>query len=215
MQSDEDELFRQDGGQVRIGELFLPVSVNTQPSRTPITPTPAPRRGPLVFVVVVDEDTGRSAASTHHRPGFKVLVADISLGNVGLTPTLDVSGFVRASADRKELIELCALTGTLIADSDGIYAPGEFNGRASGRPSPAGARNAPRCGSAHCSTSSTPPRGTRSNTVGPDPGSPRTPPHPESQISTGRSGVRSCRRRQAVREVEPDDRRSVCGTASC
>ena len=84
---------------------------------------------PAASVVVVDEDTGRSGASTHGRLGFKELVADVGLGNVGLILALEVSRFARSSADWHQLIDLCALTGTLIADSDGIYAPGDFNDR--------------------------------------------------------------------------------------
>jgi len=84
---------------------------------------------PAGSVVVVDEDTGRSGATTHGRVGFKELVADVGLGNVGLILALEVSRFARSSADWHQLIDLCALTGTLIADSDGIYAPGDFNDR--------------------------------------------------------------------------------------
>jgi DNA invertase Pin-like site-specific DNA recombinase len=80
-------------------------------------------------VVVVDEDTGRSGSSTQGRLGFKELVADVGLGNVGLILALEVSRFARSSTDWHQLIDLCALTGTLIADSDGIYAPGDFNDR--------------------------------------------------------------------------------------
>jgi DNA invertase Pin-like site-specific DNA recombinase len=84
---------------------------------------------PAGSVTVVDEDTGQSGASTHGRLGFKELVADVGLGNVGLILALEVSRFARSSADWHQLIDLCALTGTLIADSDGIYAPGDFNDR--------------------------------------------------------------------------------------
>ncbi len=56
--------------------------------------------------------------------GFKELVADVGLGNVGLILALEVSRFARSSADWHQLIDLCALTGTLIADSDGIYCSG-------------------------------------------------------------------------------------------
>jgi len=80
-------------------------------------------------VLVVDEDTGRSGASTDGRIGFKELVADVGLGNVGLILALEVSRLARSSTDWHQLIDLCALTGTLIADSDGIYAPGDFNDR--------------------------------------------------------------------------------------
>lgn len=84
---------------------------------------------PSGSVTVVDEDNGRSGSSTHGRAGFKELVADVGLGNVGLILALEVSRFARSSADWHQLIDLCALTGTLIADSDGIYAPGDFNDR--------------------------------------------------------------------------------------
>jgi DNA invertase Pin-like site-specific DNA recombinase/transposase len=84
---------------------------------------------PTASVSVVDEDTGRSGATTNGRLGFKELVADVGLGNVGLILALEVSRFARSSANWHQLIDLCALTGTLIADSDGIYAPGDFNDR--------------------------------------------------------------------------------------
>src|ERR1019366_2766995 len=84
---------------------------------------------PAGSVVVVDEDTGRSGASTDGRLGFKELVADVGLGNVGLVLALEVSRLARCSADWHQLIDLCAMTGTLIGDSDGIYSPADFNDR--------------------------------------------------------------------------------------
>jgi DNA invertase Pin-like site-specific DNA recombinase len=84
---------------------------------------------PASSVVVVDEDTGRSGASSDGRLGFKELVAEVGLGHVGLILALEVSRFARSSADWHQLIDLCALTGTLIADSDGIYSPADFNDR--------------------------------------------------------------------------------------
>jgi DNA invertase Pin-like site-specific DNA recombinase len=80
-------------------------------------------------VVVVDEDMGRSGASTQGRIGFKELVAEVGLGNVGLVLALEVSRFARSSADWHQLLDLCALTGTLIADADGVYSPADFNDR--------------------------------------------------------------------------------------
>jgi len=84
---------------------------------------------PASSVLVVDEDTGRSGASTDGRLGFKELVAEVGLGHVGLILSLEVSRLARSSADWHQLIDLCALTGTLIADSDGIYSPQDFNDR--------------------------------------------------------------------------------------
>jgi DNA invertase Pin-like site-specific DNA recombinase len=84
---------------------------------------------PPESVVVVDEDLGRSGASSDQRFGFKELVAEVGLGHVGLILALETSRLARSSADWHQLLDLCALTQTLIADADGVYSPGEFNDR--------------------------------------------------------------------------------------
>jgi excisionase family DNA binding protein len=84
---------------------------------------------PAGSVTVVDEDTGRSGSTVEGRIGFKELVAEVGLGHVGLVLALEVSRFARSSADWHQLLDLCALTGTLIADADGVYSPGDFNDR--------------------------------------------------------------------------------------
>jgi len=84
---------------------------------------------PAGSVAVVDEDTGRSGASSDGRLGFKELVAEVGLGHIGLILALETSRLARCSADWHRLLDLCALTGTLIADSDGVYSPGDFNDR--------------------------------------------------------------------------------------
>lgn len=80
-------------------------------------------------IAVVDEDTGRSGASADGRLGFKELVAEVGLGQVGLILALETSRLARSSADWHQLLDLCALTATLIADADGIYSPADFNDR--------------------------------------------------------------------------------------
>ena len=84
---------------------------------------------PAASVSVVDEDLGRSGASSDGRLGFKELVAEVGLGHVGLILSLETSRLARSSADWHQLLDLCALTGALIADQDGIYSPGNFNDR--------------------------------------------------------------------------------------
>jgi excisionase family DNA binding protein len=84
---------------------------------------------PTDSVVVVDEDTGRSGSTSEGRIGFKELVAEVGLGHVGLVLALEVSRLARSSADWHQLLDLCALTGTLIADTDGVYSPADFNDR--------------------------------------------------------------------------------------
>jgi excisionase family DNA binding protein len=84
---------------------------------------------PADQVAVVDEDLARSGASTDGRLGFKDLVAEVGLGRVGLILGIEVSRLARNNADWYQLLDLCTLTGTLVADSDGIYSPGHFNDR--------------------------------------------------------------------------------------
>jgi DNA invertase Pin-like site-specific DNA recombinase len=61
--------------------------------------------------------------------GFCELAAEVGLGHGGVILALEVSRLARSSADWHRLLDLCALTGTLIADADGIYSPAEFNDR--------------------------------------------------------------------------------------
>lgn len=80
-------------------------------------------------VVVIDEDLGRSGKSTDGRGGFQRLVAEVGLGHVGIVLGIEVSRLARNNAAWYQLLDLCALTDTLIADSDGIYHPGLHNDR--------------------------------------------------------------------------------------
>jgi DNA invertase Pin-like site-specific DNA recombinase len=80
-------------------------------------------------VVVIDEDLGRSGATTAGRDGFQRLVADVGMGKAGLVIGLEVSRLARNNADWQHLLEICALTETLILDEDGLYDPCAFNDR--------------------------------------------------------------------------------------
>jgi DNA invertase Pin-like site-specific DNA recombinase len=80
-------------------------------------------------VVVVDADLGRSGAEATAREGFKGLVADVGLGKVGIILGIEVSRLARNNADWYQLLDLCAVTDTLIADGDGLYHPADFNDR--------------------------------------------------------------------------------------
>jgi len=78
---------------------------------------------------VIDQDLGHSAASTTDRLGFQRLVASVGLGQVGLVLGLEVSRLARNSSDWHQLLEICALTQTLILDEEGLYDPSTFNDR--------------------------------------------------------------------------------------
>ena len=84
---------------------------------------------PARQVVVIDEDLGRSGANAAGRSGFCDLVADVGLGKAGIILALEVSRLARSNADWYQLLDLCALTDTLIADADGIYHPASYNDR--------------------------------------------------------------------------------------
>jgi DNA invertase Pin-like site-specific DNA recombinase len=80
-------------------------------------------------VVVIDEDLGISGSGTAERSGFARLTAEVALGHVGLVLGLEVSRLARNNADWYRLLDLCALTDTLIGDGDGLYHPRAFNDR--------------------------------------------------------------------------------------
>jgi DNA invertase Pin-like site-specific DNA recombinase len=80
-------------------------------------------------VQVIDEDLGLSGASAAQRTGFQKLAAEVSLGRVGAIFSLEVSRLARSSADWHRLLDLCALSDTLIVDDDGVYDPNDFNDR--------------------------------------------------------------------------------------
>jgi DNA invertase Pin-like site-specific DNA recombinase len=84
---------------------------------------------PLERVVVIDNDLGHSGASAAGREGFQKMVAEVSMGHVGIVLGLEVSRLARSSSDWCRLLEICALTDTLILDEDGIYDTNQFNDR--------------------------------------------------------------------------------------
>jgi DNA invertase Pin-like site-specific DNA recombinase len=84
---------------------------------------------PEHLVVVIDQDQGRSGASSTGRDGFEYLIAEVGLGRAGAVLCLEASRLARSSSDWYRLIEICALTDTLVIDEDGIYDPGQYNDR--------------------------------------------------------------------------------------
>jgi DNA invertase Pin-like site-specific DNA recombinase/transposase-like protein len=80
-------------------------------------------------IIVIDDDLGRSGSSTSGRTGFAKLVADVALKKAGIIFGLEVSRLARNNKDWYQLLDLCSLTATLIADTDGIYDPSSFNDR--------------------------------------------------------------------------------------
>ncbi len=84
---------------------------------------------PIERVIVIDSDLGKSAASSVDREGFQKLVGEVGMGRAGIVLGLEVSRLARNSTDWHRLLEICALTDTLILDEDGVYSPSDFNDR--------------------------------------------------------------------------------------
>ena len=78
---------------------------------------------------VVDSDVGRTASSAKGRRGFQQLVADVTLGKVGIILAYDATRLARNCSDWYQLLDLCGYRSCLLADRDGVYDPSSINGR--------------------------------------------------------------------------------------
>src|SRR6266545_2842749 len=78
---------------------------------------------------VIDSDLGLSGAAAVHRAGFKDLIARVTLGQVGIVLSSEVTRLSRNCTDWYPLLDICGFKGCLIADRDGIYDPATPNGR--------------------------------------------------------------------------------------
>jgi DNA invertase Pin-like site-specific DNA recombinase len=76
---------------------------------------------------ILDRDLGQSGARATNREDFKALVSDVAMGQVGAIFSLEASRLARSNQDWHRLLELCAITSTLVIDEDGCYDPAEFN----------------------------------------------------------------------------------------
>ena len=78
---------------------------------------------------IIDADLGLSGASASLRQGFKDLVARVTLGEVGIILSIEVTRLARNCSDWYPLLDVCGHRACLIGDRDGIYDPGTPNGR--------------------------------------------------------------------------------------
>ena len=80
-------------------------------------------------IIIIDTDLGQSGAESQDRVGFQRLVSEVGMGQAGIVVGIEVSRLSRSSADWIRLMEICAITDTLIMDEDGIYNVNDFNDR--------------------------------------------------------------------------------------
>ncbi|NSW92883.1 MAG: recombinase family protein [Firmicutes bacterium] len=83
----------------------------------------------LESIITIDSDLGQSGVTTAERTGFQKLVAEVGMGHAGIVIGLEVSRLSRSSTDWSRLLEICAITDTLIMDEDGVYDTNDFNDR--------------------------------------------------------------------------------------
>ena len=80
-------------------------------------------------IKVIDEDLAHTGSGVVTRPGFAQMTREVAMSQVGLILCLEASRLARNNAEWYRLLELCAVTDTLIGDLDGLYHPGLFNDR--------------------------------------------------------------------------------------
>ena len=84
---------------------------------------------PRSRVEIIDCDLGISGKSIEGRTGFQRLLAEVSLGHVGVVMGIEMSRLARSCRDWHHLLELCSMFNTLLSDADGIYDPRDQNDR--------------------------------------------------------------------------------------
>ena len=84
---------------------------------------------PKEGIEIIDEDQGRSGASSEFRSGFNRMVSEVALGRVGAIFGLEVSRLARSCSDWYRLLEVAALSGALIIDEEGVYDSNHYNDR--------------------------------------------------------------------------------------
>lgn len=84
---------------------------------------------PRERVELIDEDLGKSGAQAEARGGFQRILAEISLARVGLVLSFDASRLARNNRDWYQLLEVCSIFGTLIADGERLYDPRLYHDR--------------------------------------------------------------------------------------
>src|SRR3954453_6030859 len=64
---------------------------------------------------ILDRDLGQSGKDITNRDDFKTLVNDVAMGTVGAVFAIEVSRLARSNQQWHRLLELCAITQTLVA----------------------------------------------------------------------------------------------------
>ena len=107
----------------------MQVLENTESQRRQYELVDTARTAGFASVSVIDDDLGRSGDGASQRPGFQKLAAAVCTGSIGAVFCIEASRLSRNGRDWHHLIDLCALTGALVIDPDGVYDPRLINDR--------------------------------------------------------------------------------------
>jgi DNA invertase Pin-like site-specific DNA recombinase len=80
-------------------------------------------------ILIIDDDQGLSGRTADQRSGFQRILAEVTMEHVGLVLGIEMSRIARNNKDWHNLLEMCAIFGTLLADEDGVYDPQDTNDR--------------------------------------------------------------------------------------
>jgi DNA invertase Pin-like site-specific DNA recombinase len=80
-------------------------------------------------ILIIDDDTGQTAKTADPRSGFQRILAEVTMEHVGLVLGIEMSRIARSNRDWHNLLEMCAVFGTILADEDGVYNPQDSNDR--------------------------------------------------------------------------------------
>jgi DNA invertase Pin-like site-specific DNA recombinase len=80
-------------------------------------------------IEIIDTDLGQTGAVAQNRQGFKEVVSRVTLGEVGMILSSEVTPLSRNCSDWYPLLDICGYRSFLIADRDGVYDPASTNGR--------------------------------------------------------------------------------------
>jgi len=80
-------------------------------------------------IEVIDEDQGKSGATTEGRTGFARVADAVGQGQAGAILAVEVSRLSRSSMDWQRLLALCAVAGVAVIDEQAIYDPADGDDR--------------------------------------------------------------------------------------
>ena len=84
---------------------------------------------PTERILVIDEDQAHSGSTAVGRTGFQRLLVEVGLNHVGLILGIEMSRLARSCKDWYQLLEVCAIFQSILADQDGLYDPRQYNDR--------------------------------------------------------------------------------------